>query len=101
MSVKCNLGRFINHLIKMDLDYYSVKFTAVNIVFVECINILWSGNVGFYLTHLNKMFLTRCFDLCSILILFQLGKHQTSIKKIVIDHISMACIQSLMVLVKY
>ena len=57
MSVKCNLGRIISHLIKMDLDYYSVKFTTVNIV--ECINILWSENVGFYLTHLNKMFLTK------------------------------------------
>jgi hypothetical protein len=35
MSVKCNLGRIINHLIKMDLDYYSVKFTAVNIVLLN------------------------------------------------------------------
>lgn len=60
MSVKCNLGR-INHLIRTDLDYYSVKFTAVKYCFVECINILWSENVGFYLAHLNKMFLTRFF----------------------------------------
>lgn len=58
-SVKCNLGRFINHQIKMDLDYSSVKFTAVNNVFDECINILWSGNRSFYLTLLNKVFLTR------------------------------------------
>lgn len=98
MSVKCNLGRFINHLIKMDLDYYSVKFTAVNIVFVECINILWSGNVGFYLTHLNKMFLTRCFDLCSMLIL--LSDKEKS-RELLLTIFIWACIQSLMVLVKY
>lgn len=45
MSVKCNLGRIINH--QSGFGLYAVKFTAVNIGFVECIYILWSENVGF------------------------------------------------------